>query len=225
MAMSKQVKRFSKPVILAHWLNAFTFMLLYFTGLPLYSEWFDWVYVLFGGPENARFVHHYGGLVFILPTVFILLVDAKSFTHWMKQIFSWKAHDFAFFKGFAKEFFGLHADIPKQDFYNAGEKINSLLQVFTAFLLIVSGLLMWFADFFTTTLGFSQSIILLAYPMHSIAFGLSVAVVVGHVYLSIGHPNSRPSMQGILKGYISEDYAKAHHGKWYDEEVKDNLKM
>lgn len=225
MAMSnKQVKRFSKPVILAHWLNAFTFMVLYFTGLPLYSEWFDWVYVLFGGPENLRFVHHYGGLVFILPTIFILLVDAKSFTHWMKQIFSWKAHDFAFFKGFVKEFFTGHADIPKQDFYNAGEKINSLLQIFTATLLIISGLIMWFADTLLVW-GLPKALILMSYPMHSIAFGLSVAVVVGHVYLSIGHPNSRPSFQGILKGYISEDYAKAHHGKWYDEEVKNNKSM
>ncbi|WP_153125557.1 formate dehydrogenase subunit gamma [Peribacillus tepidiphilus] len=207
----KMVKRFSKPVIIAHWTNALAFFMLYVSGLPMYTEFFDWLYVLFGGPENARLVHRIFGVLFILPVIFILLVDPKSFIHWIKQIFSWKAHDFQFFKEFPKEFFGKHADIPKQDFYNAGEKLNSLLTILCTVMLVSSGLVMWFPHLF------AQGVVMWAYPIHNIGLGLSMAVIVGHIYLSVGHPGSRPAMRGMLKGEVDEDFARAHHGRWMDE--------
>ncbi len=207
----KMVKRFSKHVIFAHWLNALAFFVLYLTGLPLYTEFFDWLYVVFGSPAGARLVHRVAAVFFILPVVYILFADPKSFIHWMKQIFSWKKHDFQFFLHFPKEFFGGHAKIPKQDFYNAGEKLNSLLTILTAVMLIGSGLVMWFPQYFP------QGLVMWAYPLHNIGLGLSTAVVVGHIYLSVGHPGSRASFRGMTKGDIPEEYARNHHGRWYDK--------
>ncbi len=46
---------------------------------------------------------------------------------------------------------------------------------------------------------------------------IMVAVIIGHIYLSVGHPASRPSFMGMTKGVVPESYAKAHHGRWYDE--------
>lgn len=207
----KMVKRFSKVIIAAHWLNALAFFMLYLTGLPLYTETFDWLYTLYGGPAGGRLLHRIAGVTFLVPTVLVIALDPKGFLHWMKQIFSWKAHDFAFFPKFVKEFFTGHADVPKQDFYNAGEKVNSLLVILTSVMLIGTGFIMWFPQFF------AQGIVMWSYPIHNISFGLAAAVIVGHIYLSVGHPNSRPAMQGILKGEIPEDYAKEHHGLWHDE--------
>lgn len=217
----KTIKRFSKQVIIAHWTNAAAFLMLYLSGLPMYTEFFDWMYPVFGGPAGARLVHRISGVLFIIPTLFVILTDPKSFIHWMKQIFTWKKHDFQFFLEFPKEFFGKHANVPKQDFYNAGEKVNSLLTIATALMLIISGIIMWFPQFFP------QGIVYWSYPIHNIGFGLSAAVVIGHIYLSVGHPNSRPSMRGITKGDVDAEYAKAHHGRWYDEvmeEEKNKLK-
>lgn len=212
----KKVRRFSKPIIIAHWTNAFAFFMLYLTGLPLYTEFFDWLYVVFGGPAGARLVHRIAGVTFVIPVLFVLLTDPKGFFHWIKQMFTWKKHDFQFFLEFPKEFFGKHANVPKQDFYNAGEKINSLLTILTAIMLIGSGFIMWFPKFFPSTM------VMWAYPIHNLGFGLSAAVVVGHIYLSVGHPNSRPSMEGITKGNVDIEYAKEHHGRWYDELMEED---
>lgn len=210
----KMVKRFSKWVIVAHWTNAFAFFALYITALPLYTDFFSWMYPIFGGPENLRLFHRIFAVLFILPPLVMMLVDPKSFFHWIKQTLTWRKNDLAFFTKFPKEFFGGHVkDMPKQDFYNAGEKLNSILTIFSAILLIGSGVVMWFAS------SFPIGLVLWAYPIHNIAFGLSIAVVVGHIFLSVGHPNSKVSMQGMTKGDVPVKYAKEHHEAWYDELV------
>ncbi|UCZ52391.1 cytochrome b/b6 domain-containing protein [Bacillus shivajii] len=209
------VKRFSKWVIFAHWTNAVAFFALYITALPLYTDFFHWLYPLLGGPENARLLHRIFAVIFILPPLLVLLFDPKSLFHWVKQTLTWRKNDFKFFLAFPKEFFGGKAKIPKQGFFNAGEKLNSLLTIICAILLIGSGVVMWAPGAFSTT------VVQWAYPIHNIAFGLAMAVVVGHIFLSIGHPNSKPSMKGMTKGDVSVKYAKEHHGEWYDELVKE----
>ncbi|SER81708.1 formate dehydrogenase subunit gamma [Salipaludibacillus aurantiacus] len=207
----RMVKRFSKTAIFVHWLNALAFFMLYLTGLPLYTEYFHWLYIILGSAENAMILHRIFAVVFMTPLIIALIFDRQSLVHWLKQIFTWKKHDFKFFMPFAKEFFGLHSEVPKQDFYNAGEKLNSLLQLSMGFILVISGVILWFDQFF------SASAVQWAFVFHNIGFALAIAVVVGHVYLSVGHPNSRVSMKGITKGDVPVDYARDHHGRWYDE--------
>lgn len=208
------VKRFSKWVIIAHWTNAIAFFALYITALPLYTEFFNWMYPIFGGPENLRLLHRIFAVIFILPVIVMLFVDPKSLFHWLKQTVTWKKNDFVFFTKFPKEFFGGHVkDMPKQDFYNAGEKLNSLLTIACAVFLIGSGIVMWMPEWFST------GVIRWAYLLHNVGFGLSAAVVVGHIFLSIGHPNSKVSMQGMTKGDVPVKYVKEHHEAWYDELV------
>lgn len=208
---TRPIQRFSRQIIISHWWNATAFFILYLSGLPLYTEWFDFLYVFFGGPENARLVHRVFAVVICLPIVFMLLFDRKGFFHWIKSIFTWSKRDIQFLLAFPKEFFGRNPKYPPQDFYNGGEKLNSLLQILCIGMLVISGFIMWLPDFFP------QFLVRWAFPMHNIGFGLAAAVVVGHIYLSIGHPNSRVSMQGMTKGYVPEWYAEEHHGKWYEE--------
>jgi len=206
----KMVKRFSKPFIIAHWLNVAAFFTLYISALPMYTEFFDWIYLIFGGPENCRLIHRIAAVAFTLPAIFLIIADPKSFFFWIKQMFTWKKHDFQFFPKFALEFLGKHVDdMPKQDFFNAGEKINSILQVVTTILIIGSGIIMWFAN------SFPREVVQWAYPIHNTAMALAIAVVVGHIYLATAL--SKPSMQGMITGEVVEEYARDHHGRWYDE--------
>ena len=50
-------KRFSKAFVWAHAVNAISFFALYITALPMYTEVFDWLYPVLGGPEGARLLH------------------------------------------------------------------------------------------------------------------------------------------------------------------------
>lgn len=215
MSQTKMVKRFSKTAIFVHWLNAIAFFGLYLTGLPLYTEYFHWLYLVLGSAENTMILHRVFAVVFITPLVITFIFDRQSLFHWLKQIFTWKKHDFQFFLPFAKEFFGLHSEVPKQDFYNAGEKLNSLLQLLMGVILVFSGSIIWFDQYF------APIIVQWAFVFHNIGFALAIAVVVGHVYLSVGHPNSRVSMKGITKGDVPIEYAKDHHGRWYDELIEE----
>jgi len=208
---SKMVKRFSIHFRIAHWAMVLSFLMLYLTGLPMYTEFFDWLYPVFGGPAGARRVHRIMAVVFIAVPFYQLIFDPNSLFHWIKQCFTWHLHDIKMVMAFPKDFFTGHAKVPKQDFFNGGEKINSLLQMAMWLMLVGSGLVMWFPQFF------AAGIISWAYPIHNIAIGLAVAVVVGHIYLSIGHPNTRASLRGMTTGEVTAEYAKAHHGKWYDE--------
>lgn len=208
----RTVKRFNKGFIIAHWVNAAAFFVLYISALPMYTDFFNWLYPVFGGPANARLVHRIAAVFFMLPLPILILFDRQGLKNWAKNIFSWKAHDIKFFPQFAKEFFGLKAKTPKQDFFNAGEKVNSWLMIVTSILLIASGLVMWLPE------KFSYGIIMWAYPIHSIGLGLAAAVAVGHIYMSL--VTARPSMRGITKGDVDIDYAKDHHGRWYDELVE-----
>ncbi|MBS4190025.1 cytochrome b/b6 domain-containing protein [Bacillus sp. FJAT-49705] len=205
----KTIKRFNKGFIIAHWVNAGAFFTLYISALPMYTEFFDWLYPVFGGPAGARLIHRIAAVAFMLPLFIMIIFDFKGFKNWMKNIFSWKKHDLMFFPQFLREFFGLKAKVPKQDFFNAGEKVNSWLMIVTTLMLISSGLVMWFPAFFPSV------VVWWAYPIHNIGLGLAVAVAVGHIYMSL--VTARPSMRGITKGDVTEEYAKDHHGRWYDE--------
>lgn len=208
----KMVRRFSMQVIVAHWLNAAAYFILALTGASLYSGWFDWVIVLFGGPANTRLVHRIFAVVLMLPILYMLVADPKSFFHWIKQAFTWKKHDLAFFIHFPKEFFGGHSKgMPKQDFFNAGEKLNSLLTMFTLAILTISGTFMWFHD------DFPREMVQWAYFFHDFGFGIGGAVIIGHIFLSTGHPGSKIAMEGMTTGKVPIEYAKDHHENWYDE--------
>jgi formate dehydrogenase subunit gamma len=210
---TKYVKRFSKAFIWAHAINAISFFALYVTALPMYTEFFDWLYPVLGGPANARLLHRIFAVIFVTPTIIYLIFDRKGFFFWMKELITWKKRDVDFFKEFPKEFFGAKAKMPKQGFFNAGEKINSMIQIVTAVLIICSGVFIWFPDYFPSAL------VQWGYLLHNVGFGLAIAVVVGHIYLSVLHPGSTPAFRGVVKGDVDVEFAKNHYGDWYDELV------
>ncbi|HAQ06683.1 MAG TPA: formate dehydrogenase [Bacillus bacterium] len=209
-----QVKRFSKGFILAHAVNAISFFVLYITALPMYTEWFDWLYPILGGPEGARQLHRIFAVVFITPTFIWLIMDPKGFMRWGKELVTWKKRDIQFFTEFVKELFGFKFKHIKQSYFNAGEKINSLIQIFTAILILGSGFPMWFPDLFPS------AVVQWSYVMHNVGFGLAIAVVIGHIYLSVIHKNSRPGYTGVITGKVPAWWAKEHYEEWYEEEVK-----
>ena len=52
---------------------------------------------------------------------------------------------------------------------------------------------------------------------HDVAFIAVGCMIFVHVYLSVIHPLMRGAWDGMWRGRVSEEYAKSHHGKWYNE--------
>ncbi|WML42809.1 cytochrome b/b6 domain-containing protein [Neobacillus sp. PS3-40] len=217
--MSKQntpdlkVRRFSKGFVIAHAVNAISFLALYITALPMYANSFNWLYSVLGGPANARMLHRVFACIFVTPTIIYLIMDPKGLFLWTKELITWKRRDLQFFTEFVKDLFGFKFKHIRQTFYNAGEKVNSILQILCALMIICSGFTMWFPQFFP------RVVTQWGYFFHNVGFGVAFAVVVGHVYLSVIHVNSRAGYTGILSGMVPASWASEHHTDWYDEEV------
>jgi formate dehydrogenase subunit gamma len=208
-----KVRRFSKGFVVAHGVNAISFLALYITALPMYAHSFSWLFPVLGGPANARLLHRIFACIFVTPTIIYLIMDPKGLALWMKELITWKKRDVQFFTEFVKDLFGFKFKHVRQTFYNAGEKVNSMLQILCALMIICSGITMWFSQYMP------RAVVQWGYLFHDIGFGLAIAVVVGHVYLSVVHKNSRPGYTGVITGEVPAWWAREHHTDWYDEEV------
>lgn len=106
--------------------------------------------------------------------------------------------------------------------FNAGQKLNAIFTVLTAVGLLVTGLLLW-------PLGATglPAAVWLTGPgsvgswraAHRWLTLLALAPLAGHVFLAVGHPATRPSLRGILKGHVDRAWAEAHHPRWPAEDV------
>jgi len=210
-----RILRFSLTERISHWVHVASFFALILTGLVVLSPKFHFISYLFGGVQEARVVHRIAAVVFSIGTMMIFFLgDRRALASWLRDIFTWSRDDVGFLKGFPKEFFGGHADIPEQGRFNGGEKLNSLIILGNGALLVISGLMMWFASYIPL------DIVRWAYPLHDVGAFLMVAVVIGHIYVGAFLPSSKESLNGIVRGTVARAFAQAHHPKWYREVMR-----
>ncbi|HWQ42923.1 MAG TPA: cytochrome b/b6 domain-containing protein [Desulfosporosinus sp.] len=205
-----KVLRFSRGERQSHWVHAISFFLLLFTGLGVLSTFFQPAMIVFGGIQVARVIHRASAVVFVVVVGLLFFIgDSKHHWNWIKSSFHFTKADFQHISAFPKEFFGGHGIYPAQDKYNGGEKINSLITILGTVFITLSGVVMWFAS------SFPPALVRWAYPVHDLSVFMMTASVIGHMYLGLLHPDSRVAMSGMLNGYVSTKFARAHHGKWF----------
>lgn len=213
-----KVLRFTKGERLSHWVHAIAFFVLLFTGLGVLSTVFQPVMTVFGGIQVARVIHRGVAVVFVVVVGLMFFVgNPRYHWEWLKSVFNFTRADLQHVTAFPKEFFGGHGTYPPQDKYNGGEKINSLITIFGSVFITLSGVVMWFAPSFPVVL------VRWAYPVHDLSMIMMTAAAIGHMYLGLLHPDSNPALPGMLNGYVSTKFARAHHAKWY-ERVKNEQK-
>lgn len=208
----KYVPRHENGFIVCHWINAISFFMLFLTALPLYADTFRFLYDMFGA-HTLQIMHRVFAVIFIANPILGLLFARKGFKTLAKEVLSFDKDDMLFNKKFPPELIGIHpTGMPKQSFYNGGEKMNITMQALLWLVLVVSGLVIWFGHGM-----FSKEMLAWMIPLHSIAAGLGFAAALGHIYLAASvNPDS---MRGMQKGSIHAHYANAHHAKWIDELV------
>ncbi|MGE4271926.1 MAG: formate dehydrogenase subunit gamma [Desulfitobacterium sp.] len=211
-----KVLRFTGGERLSHWVHAVSYLILLFTGLAVMSVTFRPVMAIVGGIDNARIIHRVFAVVFVVIVGLLFFIgERKHHWSWLRDVFVWTKADVMHVKAFAVEFFGGHGNYPPQAKYNGGEKINSLITIFGTVFITLSGVIMWFPHYFPIGL------VRLAYPIHDLSMIFMTAALIGHMYLSLLHPESRVALQGMVKGHVPEAFAKAHHGAWYEELQKE----
>ncbi|EHQ88626.1 formate dehydrogenase subunit gamma [Desulfosporosinus youngiae] len=206
-----KVLRFTKGERLSHWVHAVSFFVLLFTGLGVYSTFFQPAMAIFGGIHVAQVIHRIAAIFFVVVVGLLFFIGNPRFHwRWLKFTFNFTKSDLQHVSAFPKEFFGGHGNYPPQDKYNGGEKINSLITIFGTIFITLSGIVMWWAPHFP------PGLVRWAYPVHDLSMFIMTAAALGHIYLSLLHPDSRVAMSGMLNGYVPAKFAQAHHAKWYE---------
>lgn len=202
------ILRFGKVAIIAHWVHTITFFVLAFTGLIIFAPSFAFLTPLFGGIQGVRLVHRIMAVAFIVVPIISLVANFNGFKIWWKDITTWGKNEIGFFKVFLRELFGYPVEFPPQTRFNAGEKLNSLLQIFGCGMLALTGIVIWFKQYFPVVL------VQWALPLHDVFFIINFCAALGHAYMACGLPATKHGINGMISGYVKEEWAKHHYPLW-----------
>jgi formate dehydrogenase subunit gamma len=192
------VRRFSPVERLLHWVNALGFFFLLATGLILYLPSLS---ILVARRQLIQSMHFWAGVGWLSALAIVFVLGFRRLLRTARELESFDRDDLRWLRG---------GKAP-QGRFNAGQKINAVLTAAFTVLFGISGLLLWFGEE-DTRLRFASTVIL-----HDGLMYVSLALLVGHLYLALIHPTTRHALRGITVGTVSEEWASRHHAKWRPE--------
>ena len=197
MARPGYVERFTLTERLLHWIHASAFFVLLGSGLVLYIPSFS---EAVARRPLIKDIHFWTGISWAGAILLVaLLGNRRALAETMRQIDVFDRDDRRFLAG------QTHAP---QGRCNAGQKVNAVLTAAFATRFFVSGLLLWYGEQ-DTRFRLAGTVFL-----HDTLMYLSIAIVLGHLYLSLIHPTTRHALRGMTLGTVRADWAHAHHSKW-----------
>jgi len=199
--ISKYIDRFSTKERVLHWFVTITFFTLLLSGLGLYSRLFTGYFNLFGGGHNAIPVHKIAGVLFFISSLLLFLNNKSKITEFDEDDKTWIRY-----RGGYLGNTNVHLNVGK---FNPGQKMFALFIGGATLILGITGLFIWMPQ------SFPRVIVQLSLMLHGLMFVGAIMFVVVHVYLAtIGNPGTLESM---LWGKVTRNWAKHHHPKWYKE--------
>jgi len=225
----KQYKKHNLANILTHWFNVASWLMLLPTGIAIISSprlgitplwWQEAFRNLFSSAANLIKFHYTIGFIWIFILLFNVFVGFRKYFipfafHRMlldKDDIQWLMTKPLQMFGFMKD-----KELPPQDAYNAGQKIYSYFVVICTAGLMITGPVMVFKDWFPPIV--KQ----VAQPIHFVSAFTIVAWLFIHVYMGAVFPEEKEAFFSMFSGKVSAWYAKAHHEKWYNEKLKEEM--
>ena len=214
--MQQEVEKYGKPTRILHWVHAGAFVVLFLTGLVFFIPSL--------GPlaqdGGTRLLHRAAAFVFVVAPLIYIPTNWKTTLNGIKEAFTWRVEDLGWLKAAPRYYFLCDEEaMPPQGHMNTGQKMWWFLVIVFGLLFVLTGAIMWFAKT-TAPLALLQWVVF----VHDVAFIVTGNMFFVHIYMSVVHPLVRPLRTGawssMARGKISVDYAKSHHGKWYEEITK-----
>ena len=210
-----EVVRFSRATRLFHWVHAIPFLFLLATGLLLFVPAVKGVHV--GGHRLVPLLHVVVGIGFIaaVPLVMLLALKRRDLGDDLRAALTPEADVLDWGQWAVWTLLGASLAEPPAGKFNAGQKLSSLFWwAVTAGLMATGAVLA--VNYFTKRL-FSAALVEQVFPWHTLLMLISLPVLAGHLYLSLLHPTTRPSLRGILTGRVDAAWARRHHARWAEE--------
>ena len=222
-----------------HFLVVTSFLLLVVTGMPLkfyYTDWAKAIFNLMGGTSVARSLHHFGALITFL--YFILHVTSLAGNLWKnrQQVYDpatgrlqlkrvWAAmfgpdsmvptlQDLKDFIAHNKWFFG-KGPRPQFDRWTYWEKFDYFAVFWGVNIIGVSGLMMWFPEFFSRFMpGWMINIALIVHSDEALLAAGFIFTV--HFFNTHFRLEKFPMDTVIFSGRVSKSEMLHERKRWYD---------
>ncbi len=218
--------RFSLNIRLQHLILALGCIILIITGLPIKfheAGWAEFYFKITGGIQVSRFFHRIGATLLVIVAIWhtIYLFTKKGWSEF-KELLPRKK-DFLDFLMNIKYFLGLSKERPRFGRYSYIEKFDYWAVYWGMVIMIGSGTLMWFHNFF---LGVVPKFILdIAKEAHSDeALLATLAIVIWHWYNAHFNPEIFPFNPTIFTGKIDKERMLHEHPIEYEKILKEQKK-
>jgi formate dehydrogenase subunit gamma len=199
-----EIVRYTLKERMCHWLSAVSYVYLLLTGLALFTPYLYWIaYVLGGGPV-IRFWHPWVGLVFFVVQLWMHSIWHREMQttpedrQWSKTIKSYVTnHDEA---------------VAPAGHFNYGQKQFYWAMYYSALVLLVTGLMMWFPELVSSRAHWLMPIVVF---LHCLAALVTIGAFMIHVYMGIFFVSG--GLHGILWGRVPLNWVRAHHPLWLEK--------
>ncbi len=219
-----------------------SFLLLTITGMPLkfyYTDWAKMIFRFIGGADVARTLHHFGAVITF--TYFVLHVTTTVSHLWrnrgylkdpatgsirLSRLFTAMAHpdsmvptkqDVKDFVAHNRWFFG-KGPRPEFDRWTYFEKFDYLAVFWGVFAIGVSGLIMWFPEFFSRFMpGWMINVSLIIHSDEALLAAGFIFTV--HFFNTHFRLEKFPMDTVIFSGRISKSEMLHERKRWYDRLV------
>jgi formate dehydrogenase subunit gamma len=200
------IERYPFHERICHWLTGFAYLYCLATGLAFYSPYLFWLAVILGGGPTSRFWHPLLGLAFVAVQM------------WMHHIWRGDVTMGAADKEWLDKakYYVINQDdkVPAQGKYNAGQKLFYWAMFGGAFLLLFSGALMWFPEYIPFDWRWVRPV---AVFIHEGAALITIGAFIIHVYMGVFMVPG--SVAAMMHGFVSKDWARAHHPLWFHQKT------
>ena len=212
-----EVKRFSTPQIVAHFLASTSIFMLILTGLPItfYSD-LKWVMDLLGGSQLTMLLHRFFAIILIFSVVYFgvyfllerltgkngnsnLSFFLKSFTKLVRDM----VKDVGWTLGLSKE----RASAGKYDWIMVADMVGIPILVLIE---ILTGIFMWFPFNFTS----NPAVFFAVRAIHAGLAVFFVFFIFAHATILHFTPSNYPINMSIFTGRIPLKKAKLEHPEW-----------
>lgn len=192
---------------LIHWVAGFSYIYLLLTGLAFWSPWLFWLAVIVGGAPVSRMLHPWIGLIFVAGVL-------QMYNLWASQMHM-TAVDRAWWNSMRYYITNQDEKMPPAGRYNAGQKFLFWGFFACGILLLLSGVVLWFPEYIPWSLRWLRYAAVLT---HASAALLTIGLFLIHVYMGVFA--ERGAFGSVIRGDVSEEFAKRYHPGWYKEIVE-----
>ncbi|MEK6797675.1 MAG: cytochrome b/b6 domain-containing protein [Planctomycetota bacterium] len=209
------VQRLSTNEVAQHWVLMISFTVLVISGFSLRFSEAGWVKLLFGwggGFEARGVIHRVAAAIMIVGTAWhsLYLFTARG-RHWFRDMVASRC-DLTHVRQNLSYFLGLREASPRFARFSYMEKLEYWALAWGTIIMTVTGLLLWFDNYFVDRWGLPKGLLDVALVIHYYEAWLAfLAIAVWHLYATIFKPGVYPMNPSWLAGRMPKEmYAEEH---------------